>query len=384
MALKSGLAGQIGFVTETTSGVAKAPTLFLPIVDESIGLAKERLESQAIIAGRRVLDSNQWAGGPSTAAGDVGLELTNRGLGTLFRHMFGGKATTGTNPYTHTFTPGDLSGLSMTAQVGVPGVGGTVHPKTASGCKVTSWELACSAGEIATLGLSVVGTGLQFGSRTVTDGATGSGDATVTSSTGAFTQADVGKSVTGTGIPTGAYIASVTNSTTIELSANATATATNVSLTFGLALASATLPSGIKPFTFVQGSLLIGGSSVNVKAATVTGDNGLATDRRFLGTEWIAEPLEADHRMFGGTYDLEFTDLTQFERFKRGDEFASVLAFSDGTNSVTITTNSRFDDAKADLSGKGIVEHSLPVKHIGTTDAAAITAVLVNADSSAD
>jgi hypothetical protein len=54
---------------------------------------------------------------------------------------------------------------------------------------------------------------------------------TVTSATAAFTSADVGSFVTGTGIPAGATVASVTNATTIVLSAAATATASGVIIT---------------------------------------------------------------------------------------------------------------------------------------------------------
>ena len=383
MALKSGLAAQIGFVTETTVGVAKTPTLFLPLVDESIELEKERLESEGIYAGRRVLDSDQWNGGNNTVGGDIGLELTNRGLGVLFKHAFGGVATTGSGPYTHTFTPGDLSGVSFTTQVGVPGVGGTVHPKTASGCKVASWELACAAGEIATWGQTVVGQKLQLGSRVVTDGVLNS-TTTVTSATASFSQADVGKSISATGIPTGAYIASVTNSTTIILSAAATATATGVTVTIGLALASASLPADIKPLKFNHGTITIGGTAVNVKAATLSGDNGLADDRRFIGDQNIAEPLEADLRTYEGTLDLEFTDLTEWNRYVAGDEFDIVLAFTSGADSVTITAHARYDGGSPSVGGREIVEQSLPFKVIGdATDADAITAVLVNSDSSA-
>jgi HK97 family phage major capsid protein len=53
----------------------------------------------------------------------------------------------------------------------------------------------------------------------------------VTSATAAFTTADVGSTVSGTGIPTGTTIASRTNATTVVLSAAATATATGVTLT---------------------------------------------------------------------------------------------------------------------------------------------------------
>lgn len=69
-------------------------------------------------------------------------------------------------------------------------------------------------------------------SRVVADGVLNS-TTTITSATAAFVAGDVGKSVVGTNIPTGAYIASVTNGTTAVMSAAATATASGVSLTFG-------------------------------------------------------------------------------------------------------------------------------------------------------
>ena len=67
-------------------------------------------------------------------------------------------------------------------------------------------------------------------SRFVTDAVLNS-STTVTSATAAFTSADVGSFMTGTGIPSGATIASVTNATTVILSAAATATATGVTIT---------------------------------------------------------------------------------------------------------------------------------------------------------
>lgn len=65
--------------------------------------------------------------------------------------------------------------------------------------------------------------------RSVADGVLNS-TTTVTSATAAFTAADVGSQVIGTGIPVGATIASVTNGTTVVLSAAATATSSGVSL----------------------------------------------------------------------------------------------------------------------------------------------------------
>ncbi len=66
----------------------------------------------------------------------------------------------------------------------------------------------------------------------VTNGVTTSGSTTVTSATAGFSAAcDTDKGISGTGIPAGSYIKTVTNATTITISAKATATATGVSLT---------------------------------------------------------------------------------------------------------------------------------------------------------
>lgn len=379
----TGLDAQIGFADETTAGAPVAPTLFLPLVSESLVLEKERLESDAIFAGRRVLDSDQWNGGNNTVQGDIGLELTNRGLTTLFKHMFGGVSTTGSGPYTHTFTPATLLGKSFTTQVGRPGVGGTVHPFTYAGCKIASWEFACAQGEIATLGLTVHGMGEQAGSRVVTDGVTTNTDATVTSASAAFTDADIGKVISGTGITAGTTIAAINSATSIELSAAATADGTGLSLTIGTPLGSATLPSGIKPLKFNHGSLTVAGTAVPVKAVTLSGDNGLDTDRRFLGDQNPALALEADLRTYDGSFDAEFTDLTLYNLFLNGTESALVLDFTSGADSVTITMNARLDGTAPAVEGRGILQQSTPFKCIGDTDADAITAVLVNSDSSA-
>lgn len=71
--------------------------------------------------------------------------------------------------------------------------------------------------------------------RKVTDGVTTSGDATVTSATAAFAATDVGRPISGTGIPASTTIATINSATSIELSQNATANGTGITLTIGQA-----------------------------------------------------------------------------------------------------------------------------------------------------
>lgn len=164
MALGSGLAAQFGFVSETTYGTAVTVTKFLPLISETIEPMPERVESAGIVAGARVIKSSQWQQGFITISGDIQLELDQEGTGTLFRHMFGGVTSSATaGSATHTFTPGDLTGQSMTVQIGTPQVNGVVTPFTYAGVKVASWEIGIKADEIATLGLSVIAKSMTTG-----------------------------------------------------------------------------------------------------------------------------------------------------------------------------------------------------------------------------
>ncbi len=304
MAIRSGLAAQLGIKAESTWGTPVTVDTFVPLVSESMGVDAARVESAGIIAGRRVLDAEQWAEGSQSVGGDLALELpTNATIARLLlEQMFG--TVSGAGPYT--YTPGELYGKSMTVQVGVPGVDGTVRAKTYSGAKVNSWEIAWSAGEIVTLGLSMI--------------------------------------------------------------AKDETTAT--------ALASASYSAGAAtPFIATNVTATIGGSAVNVKQGTLSGGHKL--ERRFFGgSQTTAEPIESGLRDYTGSLQLEFTDLTQYTRFIDGTTAAVVVTFATAsTTSIVITYNCRFDGETPKVGGRGIIDQPLPIKAIGTTDAAAITAV---------
>jgi len=314
MALKSGLAAQVGLKTESTWGTAVAVDRFTPLISESMTEKIERLESAGIAPGARVLRSGQWATGNVEVSGDLGFELYQQGMGLWFRHMFGAVSTSGAGPYTHTFTPGDMSDDHFTLQIGKPDVAGTVQPFTFSGCKVTEWELAAKAGELVTLGVSVVGKDLA----------------------------------TGTSLATASYGAG----------------------------------SGL-PFSFAHASVTVGGSAAYVKEITLKGSNGLAVDRRGIGSAYIKEPLEAELRAYEGEMVCEFESLTQMNLFRNGTENALVLTIDAGSAAkCVITTNVRYDGSTPEVQGRGVTELKVPFKCLGpSTDAGAISAVLTNSDA---
>lgn len=157
MAVRSGLAAQIGYAEESAAGTFTVPNRFVPLVSESLTADRGRLEAAGIIPGRQLLRSPQWNGGPITVGGDVKHELYQAGLGVLLKHMFGSVVTTGAGPFTHEFRIADPFGLSLTAQVGRPGMDGTVHPYSYVGCKIAEAEIAVEADEIATAGFTLLG-----------------------------------------------------------------------------------------------------------------------------------------------------------------------------------------------------------------------------------
>lgn len=382
--MPGGIDGQIGFALEVTPGVPVTPTTFLPFLSESLMQEKERLESGGIIAGHRVLMGNMWNGGPITVGGDIQSELYNRNLGKLFKLMFGTANTTGAGPYTHTFSPGSLMGVTGTFQVGRGASNGTIYPFTYAGCKVASWEISCAAGEIATLGLTLVGTN-EIGYRTVADGVTTNTSTTITSATMSFRADDVGKPITGTGIPANATIAAVASATSATLSAAATATGTSITFALGVPLASASYVTQ-KPVKFTYGSATFGGVALPVKSITLSGDNGLADDRRFLGSRYVLEPIEQDLRTYDGNMELEFRDLSLYNAYLEETMASLVLNFNipGTTDEFSITANVRLDGETPQIGGRELLTNTVGFKCVttaGGADSTAITVVFINSDS---
>jgi hypothetical protein len=313
MPLASGQGGQIGLIGESTYGTFVAPTRFHEFVSESLALERERIESVGLGAGRRV--QRRWAAGIQRVTGDVEFELAAQGFGLLFTHIFGAVATAGTNPYTHTFTPGDLTGKSLTVQVGRPDIAGTVRVFSYLGMKVTGAEITGAVNDYAKMTVSFYG-------------------------------------------------------------AHEDTTQT---------LATATYPATLSPFTFVHGSVTVAGSAFDVREFSFNIDNALAVDRHFIRAttpERPKEPLEAGWRQVTGSLSADFTDLTAYNRYVAGTEAALVLTFNASASAIlTITMNVRYDGETPTIGGPDLLELTLPFKAISTTsDAAAVTAVLTNAD----
>jgi len=153
---------------------------------------------------------------------------------------------------------------------------------------IKSIDAACVATFSANFTASVAGATLKIDnapSRTFADASNTSGSTTMTSASANFTQQDVGMSVAGSRIAANTTIASVTNSTTVVLSAAATSTGVNNVTTLGGSIESTTTRRAIdstatstaaNKITMAAAKFKPGFANANPNCATSCGDTGLA------------------------------------------------------------------------------------------------------------
>lgn len=153
----------------------------------------------------------------------------------------------------------------------------------------------------------------------------------------------------------------------------------------GTALASASYASGLAPFTFVEGSITVNGSAVaSANSVTLACSKGLRDDRHVIGSRYIREQLEEDRFEFTSEITADFEDLTVFALGVAATQVASVLTFNNGTDTLTITCSGQIIGDPPSLENNGLEPQTIRLEHShATADASAITAVLVNTESSA-
>ena len=154
--------------------------------------------------------------------------------------------------------------------------------------------------------------------------------------------------------------------------------------TTATSLATASYDSTWEPFVFTEASLTVAGSSVGtVRDVSLTGNNAIESRVR-LGSGFSKEPLEIGLRSYTGTITTDFDALTHYNLFVDGTEAAMVLTFNNGSETLTITTNIQVTGETPKVSGFDLLAQSLPFRCISSTsDANAITAVLVNSETTA-
>lgn len=146
MAIGSGIGSSFGMATETTFNTGVTVSRFYEFTSESTNYNKNVSVGMGLRAGGLLPRSQRRVVTTFDATGAVVMDLPTRGLGLLLAHCTGSFPSKAGS--TFTFTLADTYGDSFTAQVGVPQYGGTVTPKTLSGCKISSFEIAAANGAI--------------------------------------------------------------------------------------------------------------------------------------------------------------------------------------------------------------------------------------------
>jgi hypothetical protein len=306
MALRSSLAGQIGYVAETTYGTRVVPTRFLELEDDSLSFDIGRDEAHGLrassgTASGRIQRTDRVTAGKKSGGGSVTHLIGNKGMGLLFKHALG--AVTITSPTTlsrkHAHTLADPFGLSLTTQVGRPDVGGTVRVFEYEGCAVTGWEIVQELDDYARW--------------------------------------------------------------TMDLDAEDETTSQS--------LAAASFPASESKFHWTQLVVSVGGSAVNCQRYRIRGETALKTDRYFVGSALKKQPILNAMTQITGEFDMELEDLTQYGRYTGLTQGVAVVAtwtgaIIDGAQpfSLVVTVDeARFDGATPNLDGDGdVISYTIP------------------------
>lgn len=140
---------QLGWAKETTAGTRVTPNKFAEFTGEGIQQDILRIDRMGMKPGRRL--NQGWATGNRTLAGPTTFDMSAQTIGSALELAIGDVQTTGSDPYTHTFTPGKLE--SATVQIGTPAVDSTIFPRDYLGCFVNQWSIEAAIDQYVVLTL---------------------------------------------------------------------------------------------------------------------------------------------------------------------------------------------------------------------------------------
>lgn len=311
-----GLSAQFGFEDETTFGTAQTVARFLEFNSETIEQTRERIESSGLRPNRRVVREKQWQEARLGAAGDVVFDVNSQGFGKLLKHMMGEIATSQPN----------------------------------AGSNPTVYEHKATVGQID---------GKSFTAQIARADNTGT--------VRAYTYA-------GGKIPKWEVTCDENGFLVLKITTDFQSEST------AIALASASYAATAVPLTYKEGLIKAAGTELPAKKFSLMGDNKLKLDRYLMrGTESQKkkEQLEGEGiRDYTGTVDIEFTGLSEYERFVKAENF-EVTAFFEGPlisgtyhNALEITLPAvRYDGKTPNVPGPTLIDVSIPFKVVDSGNA---------------
>jgi hypothetical protein len=140
----------------------------------------------------------------------------------------------------------------------------------------------------------------------------------------------------------------------------------------------------VEPFTFVDATLTLGGSTECFTSVSVTGENNIDVKNLICATN-PREPKirDAGFHELGGTLEKEIEDLDLYTAFVAGTPASFSLVLNAGASSIlSITGQVMYNGETPAVSGPEVLMQTVPFTFMhATSDASAFTAVLTNAVS---
>lgn len=137
-------------------------------------------------------------------------------------------------------------------------------------------------------------------------------------------------------------------------------------------LATASYPTDTRVFTFDGCAVTVASASFEAMSWSLSASNALDVDRRFLtGTALKKEPIENGDREYTVSMEAEYTNMTQYDRFKAATAagmLASIVATFNGPiphagttlpQIVVTVPAARFDEVSVPISGPEKITQSI-------------------------
>lgn len=151
-------------------------------------------------------------------------------------------------------------------------------------------------------------------------------------------------------------------------------------------LVAATYPSTLELFSFVEGSVTIGGTTTPVRSASFDLDNRLNTDDYAFGSALRRDVPEPALREATGAFDADFADLVAYNRFVNGTMASMVLLFTGSiietaiAYKLSLTANIRTDGTTPTVGGPDEIRQPLTYKVMAPAAAEPVTMVWTTTD----
>lgn len=367
MALGAGLSATLGIATEATVGVPVAVTRFIEFDSETLTMKKHTVQGAGLRGGGLVKHAQRRLEVAREAGGDINFDVPTNGFGLVLQHMLGSFTTTPTSIggglYQQVHNVGPLNGKSFTTQVVKPDTSGTLTQEafTYPGCKITDWELSCAQNAQVKLKLTIDALDEATPSNAfapTTLSAAAAANATTISTAGAvpagaYVVVDTGLleevvQVTASS-GTGPYALTVTATKIAHASGVYVGSATGVNYGAAAGLQAASYTTGASLFTFLEGSLVAGGTTsvvssvwtntggsvvANVRTVSLKGKNSVKADRWGMGSAVRSEQLENNWRDYTAAVEVDYNGRAFYDAYATDAPLALVLKFVTPTGSV--------------------------------------------------